>query len=90
VRFPPAYARPMPYVVGALGSRPAASKGMGRAKAAGAPRRAPRGTRHAVDTDTGRAACGTPESLRLFDDVPWAADGEWCEQCETLVPFEAR
>jgi hypothetical protein len=78
----------MPYVVGALGSKPVASKGMGRAKAVGSPRREPRGKRHAVDTDTGRAACGTHDSLRIFDDIAWAPDGEWCESCESVVPFE--
>jgi hypothetical protein len=76
----------MPYVVGALGSRPAASRGMGRAKAAPGARE-PKGKRHAVDTDTGAAACGTRDSLRVFDDLAWAPEGEWCASCEAVVPF---
>ena len=75
----------MPWVVGALGSRPARSKGLGRQSAGG---REPKGTRHAVDTDTGLVACGTRDSLRVFDDWPWAADDDWCRACEAIVPFE--
>jgi hypothetical protein len=89
VPAPPwAYARSMPYVVGALGSRPVASRGLGRTRATGGAPREPRGKRHAVDAETGRAACGTRDSLRRFDDIPWAPDGEWCATCESLVPFD--
>jgi hypothetical protein len=78
----------MPYVLGALGSRPARSKfGSGRGDK-GAARREPRGKCHAVDTETGDAACGTMDSLQLFDDLPWGPEGEWCEDCAELVPFE--
>ncbi len=81
----------MPWVVGALGSRPASSKG-GFARSArgasGPTAREPRGTRHAVDADTRRAACGTPQTLRIFEELEWAPDGEWCPECEALVPFE--
>ncbi len=61
---------------------------MGRQRSAGAGGREPKGTRHAVDTDTGDAACGTLDALRLFSDLPWAADGEWCPECAELVPFD--
>jgi len=44
--------------------------------------------RHAVDPSSRRAACGTPQTLRVFDDLEWAPDGEWCPECEALVPFE--
>jgi hypothetical protein len=74
----------MAWVVGALGSRPARSKGLGRPSGGG---REPRGKRHAVDTDTGVVACGTRDSLRIFDDLPWAADPECCPTCEAAVPF---
>jgi hypothetical protein len=77
----------MPYVVGSLGSRPTTSKGLGRAKAAGVAAREPRGKRHAVDADTGVAACGTRDTLRVFPDLAWAPDGEWCAICESAVPF---
>jgi hypothetical protein len=78
----------VPYVVGALGSRPTASKGIGRSRSAnGGAGREPKGTRHAVDTDTGRPACGTVDALRLFADTPWSAEGEWCPDCADLVPF---
>ena len=49
-------------------SRPVRSKGLGRQSAGG---REPKGKRHAVDTDTGLVACGTRDSLRVFDDWPW-------------------
>jgi hypothetical protein len=75
----------MGYVVGALGSRPARSKGIGRAREGG---REPKGTRHAVDVDTGDAACGTRDALRVFDDWPWAADVDCCPSCEAAAPFE--
>ena len=75
----------MPWVVGALGSRPVRSKGLGRQSVGG---REPKGKRHAVDTDTGLVACGTRDSLRIFDDWPWAADDDWCRACEAIVPFE--
>ena len=55
----------MPWVVGALGSRPVRSKGIGRPSTGG---REPKGKRHAVDTDTGMVACGLPQSLRIFPD----------------------
>jgi len=78
----------MPYVLGALGSRPARSRGFSGGRGdKGAPRREPRGKCHAVDTDTGEAACGTMDSLQVFEDQPWAPEGEWCEECEALVPF---
>jgi hypothetical protein len=72
----------MPWVVGALGSRPVRSKGIGRPSAGG---REPKGKRHAVDTDTGLVACGTPESLRIFDDWPWAPEDDFCRACEEVV-----
>jgi hypothetical protein len=75
----------MPFVVGALGSRPARSKGLGRQSAGG---REPKGKRHAVDSDTGMVACGTRDSLRVFEDWPWAPDGECCSACEAAAPFE--
>ena len=80
----------MPWVVGALGSKPASSRGgFGRnARAAGPAAREPKGVRHAVDLDSRRAACGTGQTLRVFDDLEWAPDGEWCPECEELVPFE--
>ena len=74
----------MGYVVGALGSRPVRSKGLGRGGEGG---REPKGKRHAVDADTGQVACGTLDSLRVFEDLPWAPDGEWCANCEAVVPF---
>ena len=80
----------MPFVVGALGSRPARSKGLGR-QAAGrqaAGGREPKGKRHAVDTDTGMAACGTRDSLRIFEDWPWAPDAECCSACEAAAPYD--
>lgn len=81
----------MPHVVGALGSKPASSKGgfgrSSRGGAAGPAAREPKGVRHAVDLDTRRAACGTPQTLRIFEDLEWAPDGEWCPECEALVPF---
>ena len=78
----------MAYVVGALGSKPLSSKGMGRnAGGASGSRREPKGRRHAVDVDTGAAACGTFDSLRVFDDYPWIADGDTCPACEAVVPF---
>jgi hypothetical protein len=40
---------------------------------------------HAVDTDTGMVACGTPESLRIFDDWPWAPEDDYCRACEEVV-----
>jgi len=76
----------MAYVVGALGSRPVPSKGMGRG-ASTEGRREPRGKRHAVDAVTGQPACGTFESLRIFDELAWGADGDWCTSCEAVVPF---
>ncbi len=79
----------MAYVLGSLGSRPARSRGMGGRRGQGGPaRREPRGRCHAVDTDTGLAACGTMDALVVFDDQPWRPDGEWCEECEELVPFD--
>ena len=78
----------MPYVVGSLGSRPTTSKSMGRGKAADVGGREPKGKRHAVDVSTGMAACGTRDALRVFDDLPWAAEGQWCTSCESIVPFE--
>ena len=75
----------MPWVVGALGSRPARSKGIGRPSAGG---REPKGKRHAVDLDTGVVACGAHDSLRIFDDWPWAPEDDWCRACEELAPFE--
>jgi hypothetical protein len=76
------------YVVGALGSRPVPSKGLGRSAAgSGAVQREPKGKRHAVDPDTGRAACGSLDSLRIFEDLPWAPDGDWCPNCEAVAPF---
>ncbi len=78
----------MPYVVGALGSKPLSSKGMGRnAGGASGGQREPKGRRHAVDPDTGAAACGTFDSLRVFDDYPWADDGDVCRACAEVVPF---
>ncbi|HEX9466824.1 MAG TPA: hypothetical protein VGA11_00300 [Acidimicrobiia bacterium] len=78
----------MPYVVGSLGSRPAASKGLGRARTSGvAGAREPRGTRHAVDSETGTVACGTRDTLRVFPGLSWAPEGEWCASCESVVPF---
>ena len=41
-----------------------------------------------MDTETGDAACGTMDSLQLFEDQPWAPEGEWWEECEALVPFD--
>jgi hypothetical protein len=80
----------MPYVVGALGSRPATGRGIGRPRSGAAPGgREPKGKRHAVDAESGVAACGTLDSLRVFDDIPWAPDGEWCSACESVVPFDA-
>jgi hypothetical protein len=73
----------MPYVVGALGSRPAASKGLGRSGSAG--RREPRGKRHAVHSATREVACGTFDALRVFDDLPWTSDGDGCVVCEAAV-----
>jgi hypothetical protein len=55
----------------------------------GAARREPKGKRHAVDAQSGVAACGTLDSLRVFDDIPWAPDGEWCSVCQSVVPFGA-
>ena len=49
--------------------------------------REPKGKRHAVDPDTGRAACGSLDSLRIFEDLPWAPDGDWCPNCEAVAPF---
>jgi hypothetical protein len=72
----------MPWVVGALGSRPARSKGIGRPSAGG---REPKGKRHAVDLDTGVVACGTHDSLRIFDDWRWAPEDDWCRACEDVV-----
>lgn len=78
----------MPYVVGALGSKPVASKGLGRAAGgASGGQREPKGRRHAVDPDTGAAACGTFDSLRVFDDHPWTDDGDICPGCAAAVPF---
>jgi hypothetical protein len=77
----------MAYVVGALGSRPASSRGFKGGRDKGPPRREPRGKRHAVDTDTGLAACGTMDVLQLFDELSWGPEGEWCETCEDQVPF---
>jgi len=77
----------MPYVVGALGSRPM-SKGFGRNPRGAPGGREPKGMRHAIDTETGDPACGTLDSLRTFDDLDWAPEGEWCEECEALVPFD--
>jgi len=74
----------MGYVVGALGSRPVRSKGLGRASAGG---REPKGKRHAVDPDTGEVACGTRDALRVFDDMPWSSDDDCCSNCEAAVPF---
>ena len=62
----------MPWVVGALGSRPARSKGIGRPSAGG---REPKGKRHAVDLATGLVACGAHDSLRIFDDLAVGARG---------------
>ena len=56
----------------------------GRQSAGG---REPKGKRHAVDTDTGLVACGTRDSLRIFDDWPWAPEDDWCRACEELAPF---
>ena len=53
------------------------SKGIGRPSAGG---REPKGKRHAIDTDTGVVACGTPESLRIFEDWPWAPEDDWCQR----------
>jgi hypothetical protein len=79
----------MSHVIGALGSRPARSRGFGGGRGDRGPaRREPRGTCHAVDTDTGEAACGTTGSLQVFDDQPWRADGDRCPECEALVPFD--
>jgi len=75
------------WVVGALGSRPARSKGLGRQGGGG---REPKGKRHAVDTDTGMVACGTPDSLRIFDDWPWVDDPECCPSCASVAPFADR
>jgi hypothetical protein len=72
----------MSWVVGALGSRPTRSKGIGRPSAGG---REPKGKRHAVDADTGIVACGTAESLRIFEDWPWAPEDDWCRACEAVV-----
>ena len=74
----------MPWVVGALGSRPTRSKGIGRASTGG---REPKGKRHAIDTVTGIVACGTPESLRIFEDCPWAPVDDWCRACEEIASF---
>jgi len=76
----------MAYVVGALGSRPEKSKGLGRS-ASGLGGREPKGRRHAVDPVTGEVACGTRDALRVFDDLPWAPDRECCGSCEALAPF---
>jgi hypothetical protein len=43
--------------------------------------------RHAVDPDVGVAACGSLDSLRVFEDLPWAPEGDWCLNCEAVVPF---
>ena len=81
----------MPYFVGALGSKPISSKGMGRnAGGATGGGREPKGRRHAVDVDTGEVACGTFDSLRVFDDHPWTAEGDTCPACEAIAPFEYR
>jgi len=78
----------MTYVVGALGSHLVKPKAFGGRSAKNAGRREPRGMRHAVDLDSGDPACGTAVSLRVFDDEPWAPEGEWCPTCESLVPFD--
>jgi hypothetical protein len=75
------------YVVGALGSRPVPSRGLGRAAGSGEGRREPKGKRHAVDPDVGVAACGSLDTLRVFEDLPWAPEGDWCLNCEAVVPF---
>jgi hypothetical protein len=62
------------------------SKGFGRSAAPS--RRGPKGRRHAVDPDTGDAACGTLDALRVFEDWPWAPEGDWCEECAAAAPFE--
>jgi hypothetical protein len=86
---PSPYPGPMAHVVGALGSGLVSSQGRRRDRSgSGGPRRGPKGLRHAVDTDTGDVACGTIDALRVFDDWPWTADGEWCEACEAAVPFD--
>jgi hypothetical protein len=73
----------MPFVVGALGSKPVASRGIGRSGAEG--RREPKGRRHAVDVDTREAACGTRDALRIFDDLAWPTDRDVCVACEEAV-----
>jgi hypothetical protein len=80
-----AYPGRMGFVVGALGSQPVRSKGLGRAASGGG--REPRGKRHAVEVVTREVACGTLDSLRVFEDRPWAPEGDWCRSCEALVPF---
>ena len=72
----------MPWVVGALGSRPVRSKGIGRPSTGG---REPKGKRHAVDLATGVVACGAHDSLRIFDDLVWAPEDDWCRACEEVV-----
>jgi hypothetical protein len=83
------YVASMTYVVGSLGSRPAASRSLrGGSRDKGPARREPRGIRHAVDLETGEVACGTIDMLQVFEDLPWQADGEWCPGCEDVVPFD--
>jgi hypothetical protein len=72
----------VPWVVGALGSRPVRSKGIGRPSSGG---REPKGKRHAVDLDTGVVACGAHDSLRIFDDLLWAPEDDFCRVCEDVV-----
>jgi hypothetical protein len=73
----------MSFVVGALGSKPVASKGMGRGGSEG--RREPKGRRHAVDVDSRQAACGTRDTLRIFDELKWPTDTDACGACEQVV-----
>jgi hypothetical protein len=41
-----------------------------------------------VDATSGVAACGTIDSLQLFSEERWGPVGEWCTECEELVPFD--
>jgi hypothetical protein len=61
----------------------------GRGSSAPPPPREPAGTWHAIDPDTGDAACGTNRFLEPFANHRWNEPGDIdrCAACLAVVPL---
>ena len=64
------------------GSRPVRSKGIGRPSAGG---RSPRASATRSTPTPAWSRAERRDSLRIFEDWPWAPEDDWCRACEEVV-----